>query len=110
MLVQQGHGCSARIAPRAMPEFDDTDVVSERAEKPADVISGLLRALKTGRKLDQERPKLAGRGQRVDAALERIDIGLRHRRAVDGHLRMREFLIQLDRELEVGWRALDPVQ
>ena len=84
-----------------MTQLHGERIAGERLQQPRDVVHGLLRALKAGRELDQQRPELAGGGERIDAALERIDVGLRDRPWIDGHVRVRELLIQLHREFEV---------
>ena len=71
-------------------------------------------------------PRRPAFGQRLDAGAELVDVGLRDlreqieqralgagralERRLAKHLRVRELLIQLQRELEARRRALDPVR
>ena len=68
---------------------------------------------KAGRELRQQRTELAGWRERIDGGAELVDVLLREipgvlPRGLLIHARVRELLVQLERELEGGRRAIHP--
>ena len=85
-----------------MPELHGAAVIHERLEQPGQVLDRGVVALEAGRELAQQRAQLVGIRERVDAALEHVDVVLRDLPLV------REILEQLQAELEAGRGALRP--
>ena len=101
------------IAPAAMPQLDGDRVIAEALQQPLQVLARVRLVLEAGRKLREQRAQLAGVGQRIDCRAELVDVllaevhGIAAGRLVE-HLRVRELLIELQRELEARRRALGP--
>ena len=112
-----------------MAQLDRDAVVGQRRQQVREVVARRRRVLEARRKLREQRAQLARRRQRLDAAAELVEVGLGRlgegfddswiawcpeaggegvRDSLPEHLRVREFLIQLDRELEAGRRPLGP--
>ena len=77
-------------------------IIPKRLEQPGQVLDRGVVALEAGRKLAQQRAQLVGIGERVDATLEDIDVGL-------GDLSLvREILKELQAEFETGRGTIRP--
>src|SRR4030095_1641433 len=66
--------------------------------------------MKAGRELRQQRTQASTDGERFDAAFELIDVRARDGAGIVRHQWVSELLIELDREVEMHGRALDPAE
>src|SRR5262245_13303210 len=110
MTIEQRADNVVSIAPAAMTKLDRHRIVAELAEQPFDVFAGVGRLVEAGRKLREQGAEPATCRQRLDAAFELIDVLARDRALIVGHQRVRELLVELDGEVEVRRRALDPTK
>src|SRR6266850_5950692 len=122
--VQQREGFPDRVAPAAMPQLHGHRILGKRAKQLREVLARFRCVLEARRELCEQRAQLAGRSERFDARAEVVDVrlgdlreeveqgtlGARRplQRGLAKHLRVREFLIELQREVEAGRRAFGP--
>ena len=103
------------VAAAPVPQLDRDRVAGERLQQPVEIVARRRLVLEAGGKLRQQRPELARRGQRIERRAEarrRPSCAERRRdrrpSPCANIVRVREFLIELERELEARRRALGP--
>src|SRR3954462_6683801 len=112
-----------------MPQFDGELVVAERLEQPLQVIKRGIVVFEARRKLREKGAQLAACRERLNASLEIVEVrrvwfrecveeGVVRIRLVGArplaelllvHLRVRELLVELHRELEARRRPVGPL-
>src|SRR5262249_59051677 len=78
--VQQRQRVRDLIAPAAVPQLDGDGESGERAQQPYQILARARIVLEAGRKLRQQRTESPRRGERIDAALELVEVRLVHLR------------------------------